>query len=153
MKITILTVGNLKTEALKTLEREYLKRLGPYAKVEMIAVKEGRSALTRDLIKQEEAKNIMAKIPSKSFIVVMDEKGRSFDSVEFSQLLNKTASQGHHICFIIGGCYGLAEEVVKAGKLVLSFSAFTFTHEMVKILLLEQLYRSYTILNNKTYHY
>lgn len=154
MHLTLLTVGKLKSTPLQELENEYTKRLRPYANIDFITIKDGKHGADRELIKEEEGKNLLSKIPSQSFVVVLDEHGKSLTSPAFSQLLDKTATQGYHdFCFVIGGCYGLSSQVIKRANLVLSFSAFTFTHEMVKILLLEQLYRAFTILNNKTYHY
>lgn len=165
MKITIIQISKTKHRFFQEAEQEYLKRLQAFAKIEVITIKEsvanqgsasesGRlSAKTKE--GQEILKQIQTKrLPENSFIIALTEKGQSLNSVKFAEFLKQKIDFGPgHITFIIGGPFGLSDEVLKAAHYQLSFSAFTFTHEMIRVLLMEQLYRACTIMKGKTYHY
>ena len=159
MKITIIQVGKTRQSFWQEAEQEYLKRLQPYAKISVITVKEapapyGQNQSTRDLAKQKEGLEILKNIPKDSFTVALDEHGKTMNSPEFARFLGKNRDfEGGNLTFIIGGTYGLSAAILAKVKLKLSFSSFTFTHEMIRTLLLEQLYRGFTILSGKTYHY
>jgi len=159
VKITIIQVGKTKAAYLQEAEKEYLKRLLPYSKVQVITLQEelipkGNPQAGRNFVKQKEAKRILGQLPEDSFIITLDERGQQFTSVEFAEFLKaKRDFEGGKLTFIIGGSYGLAEEVLQIANLKLSFSSFTFTHELIRTLLLEQLYRGFSILASKTYHY
>jgi 23S rRNA (pseudouridine1915-N3)-methyltransferase len=159
MKITIIQVDKTKTAFIKEAEAEYLKRLQPSATINVITVPQSKlsaqpSPSERALIRQNEAKSILSKIPQASTVIALDERGKQFTSPEFADLLrNNRDFAGANLTFIIGGSYGLDESVLQKAKIQLSFSKFTFTHEMIRALLLEQIYRAFTILANKTYHY
>lgn len=157
--ITIVQVGKTKASYLQEAEKEYIKRLGSDARVEVITVKDikaPKNASPADIhrIKGKEGAQILKSIPPESFLVVLDEQGQQYTSMQFSEVLGKKRDEGAaHITFVIGGCYGLSEELRKRANLLLSFSKFTFTHEMVRSLLYEQLYRSFSLLKGKKYHY
>ena len=159
MNITIIQIGKTKHSFFQEAELEYLKRLHTYAKLRMITLKEsiipsGSSSAGREIVKQKEAIEIKKHIPSDTFIVALDEKGKKIDSLKFADFLKqKKDFEGANVTFIIGGPYGLTSEMREKAHLVLSFSAFTFTHELIRVLLLEQLYRAFTIIAGKTYHY
>lgn len=173
MKITIIQVGKTKKSFFSQAEDEYLKRLKPYAEVNVVTVKEcpiegaegslggerdtARAAkfeAARGDVKRKEAAEILRKIPEGSFVVALDERGKQTDSVKFADFLReKRDFGGASVCFIVGGCYGLGEEVLKKAGLVLSFSGMTFTHEQIRVLLLEQVYRGFMILAGRQYHY
>lgn len=159
MKITIIQVGKTKATYLQEAEKEYLKRLLPYSKVQIVTLQEevipkGDIEAGRTFVKQKEAKKILEKLPTDSFLITLDERGEQFTSAEFADFLKaKRDFEGGNLTFIIGGCYGLAAEVLQKAHLKLSFSSFTFTHELIRTLLLEQLYRAFSILASKTYHY
>ena len=155
VKITIIQVGKTKSSYLQEAENEYLKRLGAYAKIKKITLKEahpdGKNAATA---KEKEAAEILKNFPKDSFIVALDERGRQFTSVEFADLVRKNRDfEGGDITFITGGCYGLGASVLGRAQLKLSFGNFTYTHELIRTLLLEQVYRAFTIIAGKTYHY
>lgn len=154
MKITILSVGKIKKRYTLEWEAELTKRLSPYSKVRFIEIKEEPITANKSLevVKEREAGNIIKKIPERSFVIALDPKGREFQSEEFARKIRKIRMQNSHLTFIIGGPAGLGEEVLKKANLKLSFSQFTFTHQIMRILLLEQLYRAFCILNNRPYH-
>lgn len=154
VQINILQIGKTKHNFIKEAEAEYLKRLAPFVEINMVILKEGRVQNNPQVTRDDEAKLLIENLPKHSFKIALDEKGQQFSSVELARMIgeNKDFGEGH-LTFLIGGPYGLAESVKQKADLILSFSKFTFTHEMIRMLLLEQLYRSFTILNNKTYHF
>lgn len=158
MKITILSVGKIKEQYTLDWEKELVKRISPYSKIEFIEVKEEPITANKSLevVKQKEAENIIAKIPSNSFVIALDLKGREFTSEEFAEKLQNLQSQTSHITFIIGGPAGFSEKFLEyvgtCHGFSLSFSKFTFTHQIMRVLLLEQLYRAFSIINHRPYH-
>ncbi len=158
IKITIIAVGKLKEKYLRDACAEYLKRLGVYAKVNVIEVNEERcsdnpSATEIENVKQKEGQRIIAKIPKASFIVPMCIEGTQYSSEDFAQKIEATAVDGNgEITFIIGGSFGLSDEVKALGKLKLSFGKLTLPHQLMRVVLLEQIYRAFSILNNSKYH-
>ncbi len=158
IKITIIAVGKLKEKYLRDACAEYLKRLGVYAKVNVIEVNEERcsdnpNATEIENVKQKEGQRIIAKIPKASFIVPMCIEGTQYSSEDFAQKIEATAVAGNgEITFIIGGSFGLSDEVKALGKLKLSFGKLTLPHQLMRVVLLEQIYRAFSILNNSKYH-
>lgn len=156
MKIVIIQVGKTKTEQLRQLEIEFHKRITPFAQIEVITLKdqgEADNEAGKKILRQKEATVIIDKIPKDSVVIALDERGKHFSSLEFARYIDQTKDNSDHICFIIGGVYGLDESVKDKAKVILSFSSFTFTHEMIRTLLIEQLYRAFTIIKGKKYHY
>ncbi len=161
MQIQIIHVGKTKQSFFRDGEQEYLKRLQPFADIEFIQLKEfgidSNSPALREKAIQEEGKAILEKIKAGGadpILIVLDEQGKQFSSNDFAQKIGHIKDfEGGKITFIIGGPFGLSNEVLKCANLILSFSKFTFTHEQIRLLLLEQIYRAFTILANKTYHY
>lgn len=158
MKITIIQIGKTKASYFKEAEQEYLKRLTPYAKVNVITLKEtpihSAELAERERAKTQEAEEIAKHLDPASTLIALDEHGKSLDSKQLAAHLLKIKDfQGANVTFIIGGPFGLAKSILAQASLVLSFSLFTFTHEIIRTLLLEQLYRSFTIQTGKTYHY
>lgn len=148
--IKIICVGNIKEKYLKDAIKEYEKRLTKYTKLEIIEVK---SLETDDINKnlKDEANNILKHIKEKDYIISLDRFGKVFDSVELSNQLEKILIQ-KDITFIIGGSNGLDKSIKNVSNDLLSFSNLTFPHQIFRILLLEQIYRSFKILNNEKYH-
>ncbi len=158
MKITIMQIGKTKASYFKEAEQEYLKRLQPYAKVNVITLKEtpihSGDLAERERAKTQEAEEIAKHLDPQSTIIALDEHGKSLNSKQLADHLQKIKDfQGANVTFIIGGPFGLAKNILAQASLILSFSLFTFTHEIIRTLLLEQLYRSFTIQTGKTYHY
>lgn len=158
MEINIISVGKIKEDYFKKAIEEYEKRLKAYCRVNFIELKdesEGKNLSDKDIniILDKEGKRILEKIKERSFIIVLDIKGRSIDSVEFSKKINDIMLDGiSSIDFIIGGSLGISQEVKDKANYSLSFSKFTFPHKLMKVILMEQIYRAFTIINNKTYH-
>ena len=142
--IKIICVGKIKEAFYRDAILEYLKRLGKYHKVEIIEVMDSN-------IKQEK-ELILKKIDSKDIIVTMEIEGKELSSLEFSEFIDKTLINYSNITFIIGGSDGLDEEIKKLSNYKLSFSKMTFPHQLFRVILLEQIYRSFKILHNESYH-
>ena len=158
MEINIISVGKIKEDFFKKAIDEYEKRLKAYCRVNFIELKdesEGKNLSDKDIdiILDKEGKRILEKIKERSFIIVLDILGKSIDSVEFSKKINDIMLDGiSSIDFIIGGSLGISQEVKDKANYSLSFSKFTFPHKLMKVILMEQIYRAFTIINNKTYH-
>jgi 23S rRNA (pseudouridine1915-N3)-methyltransferase len=156
MKIAIIEIGKTRQKFLLDAEREYLKRLIPFARISVITIKDQGEAVSesqKTLLREKEAKIIEQKIPEDSFVIALDEKGTQFSSTKLSDFIKEKRDKSIPLCFVIGGVYGLSDTVKNKADILLSFSKFTFTHEMIRTLLLEQIYRSFTIINGKKYHY
>lgn len=157
--ITVIQVGKTKTSYIQEAENEYKKRLQPYISLKVITMKDGQapknsSEAEKEQVKKEEGERILQAAPSSAFLIALDERGKQFTSPQFAELLGKHIDQGTPgITVVIGGCYGLSEEVRQRADLILAFSKFTFTHEMIRPLLYEQLYRSFALIKGKKYHY
>ena len=143
--IKILCVGKIKEDYLKELINDYQKRINIYHKLEIIELKDS------DI--ETESKEIIKNINEKDYNILLDIKGKKYNSIELSELINKTFINGYGtITFIIGASNGVTEEVKKKCNLLLSFSDLTFPHGLFRGMLLEQIYRSFKILNNESYH-
>ncbi|MFH2021622.1 MAG: 23S rRNA (pseudouridine(1915)-N(3))-methyltransferase RlmH [archaeon] len=142
MKIKIICVGKPKEKAITMLENELLKR----TKIEISETKD--SNINKE---GEKIIELLDKTENK-FIFILSEEGKQFSSVELSQKLQKISLEGKQILFIIGGPYGLSDAVKKKADIVLSLSKMTFTHEMARLFLIEQIYRAVSIIENKKYH-
>lgn len=149
--IKIITVGTIKEKYLKEAIEEYKKRLSKYTALELIEVKdegfvEEKKAMTL------EAEKILKYISPRDYIITMEIEGNMYTSEEFSKKLDKIQTENSNIVFIIGGSYGLSDEVKSKAKLHMSFSKMTFPHQLFRVFLLEQIYRAYKIINNESYH-
>ncbi len=146
VKIQLICVGSLKEKYWKDAVREYEKRLANYCILSIDEVREGKD-------KVEEGRNVLARIKPGSFVIALDIKGKEYSSEELSAFINGLGIYGNsHIAMIIGGSTGLSHEVLDAADLSLSFSKLTYPHQMMRVILLEQLYRSFKIIRNETYH-
>ena len=148
--ITIISVGKLKEKYLNDSINEYLKRLSKYMKVELIEVED--VSFDKEKTLKEEARNIQKRLNLKSYIITLEIDGKELTSLELSDLINKTSINNSDITFIIGGSYGLDDSIKQLSNYKLSFSKLTFPHQLFRLILLEQIYRSYKIINNETYH-
>lgn len=158
MKITVIAVGKIKEKFYREAAAEYEKRLSRYCKMEIIQVEDERTpdkagvALETE-IKRKEAERIMKYIREEAYVVTLEIQGGMYDSEEFAGRIEKLALQGiSHIQFVIGGSLGLHEEVCKRADLAVSFSKMTFPHQLMRVILLEQIYRAYRIINGEPYH-
>jgi 23S rRNA (pseudouridine1915-N3)-methyltransferase len=158
MRILIYCVGSLKEAYWREAEKEYLKRLSPYAKAEIIEVpdlpsKEGASKKSEEETKEKEGERILAKIKPSDYVVLLDLGGEETGSVELSRRLEGWMERGGaSVTFVIGGSLGLSESLRKRGNDVLTLSKLTFTHQMSRIILLEQIYRAFRIMRGEPYH-
>ena len=152
--IKILACGKVKDQSLKSLIDEYIKRIKHYHNIEIIDTNDQKIVANDSYkhIKDLEAKDLLAKIKDSDFVVVLDLKGRELDSIELSNMIDRWLSNGRDIVFVIGGSLGLGEEVLKRADYHLCLSKLTFLHQMSKLILLEQIYRSFKILHHETYH-
>ena len=158
MRINIIAVGKLKKSYLKKGIDDYMKRLSRYAKINIIEVMdekapENLSPSETQEIKDIERHRIESKIPANSYVIALDMKGKSMTSEGFASHLNRLMVKGKsNITFIIGGSIGLAQQLLQQADLVLSFSDFTFPHQLMRLILLEQIYRAFKIIRNEPYH-
>ena len=158
MKITILTVGKIKEKYLKDAIDEYSKRLSKYCKLEVIEVPDEKtpdnaSEVVEDMIRAKEAERLLKHIKDDAFVITLEINGKQLSSEELADKIEKLGVQGvSHIIFIIGGSIGLGNEVLNRSNFALSFSKMTFPHQLMRVILLEQIYRSYRIINGEPYH-
>lgn len=157
MKIRIIQIGKTKDSYIEEGIMEFTKRLSPYVKLEIVTLKEvmATKAFTKEHCKEvegEEILKLLGKSSEPEAIIALDEHGKEFTSMEFSKFLGKFFDLGERINFIIGGPYGLSENVRKKAGLLCAFSKMTFTHQMIRIFLLEQIYRGVSIIKGKEYH-
>ena len=149
--IKLITVGTIKEKYLKDAIEEYQKRIKKYTNMELIEVKdEGLVEEPKALIL--EAEKIKKHLNPKDYIITMEIEGKELTSVEFAEKINQIQIENSNIVFIIGGSYGLSNEIKQMSKFHLSFSKMTFPHQLFRVLLLEQIYRSFKIMNNESYH-
>lgn len=158
MKITVITVGKLKEKYLKDAIAEYTKRLSKYCKLEIIEVADEKtpeqaSALVENAIRKKEGERILKYVKEDTYVITLEIQGKLLTSEELAEKIEKLGVQGtSHITFIIGGSIGLGEDVLKRSDYTLSFSKMTFPHQLIRVVLLEQVYRSYRIINGEPYH-
>lgn len=158
MKITILCVGKIKEKYFSMAIEEYVKRLSRYCKLEIIEVPdektdENASAAEENMVKAKEGERILKNIKDTSYVIALAIGGKQLDSVELSEKIEKLGVQGvSHITFVIGGSLGLDERILQRADYKLSFSKMTFPHQLMRVVLLEQVYRSYRIMNGEPYH-
>lgn len=156
MTIKLLGIGKTDDPSLQNLTEVYIRRLKFYSKLEIEFIPDLKKAkyLDEDLQKQKEGELILGKISSSDFVVLLDENGEQFSSEGFSEYLQKRMNSGlKQLVFIIGGPYGFSEEVYKRADSKLALSKMTFSHQMVRLFFIEQLYRAFTILKNEPYHH
>lgn len=149
--IKIICVGKIKEEYFRNAVKEYEKRLSKYTKLEIIECPDyGNLEITTILEKEKE--EILKHIQEKDYLITLEIEGKELDSVSFAEKIEKTLVTNSNITFIIGGSYGIHEEIKQKSDFHLSFSKMTFPHQLFRILLLEQIYRSFKIRNHESYH-
>ncbi|MDX2480370.1 MAG: 23S rRNA (pseudouridine(1915)-N(3))-methyltransferase RlmH [Desulfuromusa sp.] len=155
MKLRLVCVGKLSEAWQRIAAAEYAGRVQHYFALDIVELKEekgGRKGDTTGLLKREGAR-ILEKVPERAFLIVLDERGRNLKSEQLADLLSgEMLHSGRTWCLVIGGPYGLDPDVRHRADLILSLSKMTFTHQMARVFLLEQLYRSCTIIKNEPYH-
>lgn len=148
--IKIICVGKIKESFYREAINEYLKRLSKYTKIDIIELNDLNYDKEKTI--KEESQMIVNKIGDNSFNILLDINGESLDSISFSSKLNDLLISNHNINFIIGGSYGVSDELKKNVDYRLSFSKLTFPHQLFRVVLLEQIYRAFKIINNEEYH-
>ena len=158
MKITCVVVGKIKEKYFTDAIKEYSKRLSRYCKLEIVELTDektpdGASEAEEVAIREKEGERILKALKDDAYVIALAIEGKMLDSVELSQKIERLGVSGtSHIAFVIGGSLGLAPAVMKRADYALSFSRMTFPHQLMRVVLLEQLYRSYRILKNEPYH-
>ncbi len=158
MSIIILTVGKIKEKFYKDALDEYSKRLSKYCKLEIIEVAdekttENASELLEDKMKEKEALRLLKYIKEDAYVIALAIQGKKYDSVQFSQKIENLGIQGKsNIVFLIGGSLGLHDIILNRADEKISFSDMTFPHQLMRVILLEQIYRAYRIMNHEPYH-
>lgn len=158
MNITLVTVGKLKEKYLKQAIDEYSKRLSRYCKLDIIELPDEKtpdnaSEKEEAQIKEKEGRAILSKIKDNAYVVAMDLKGKQLTSEELSSFVERCGVTGNsNIVFVIGGSLGLSDEVIKRADYKLCFSKMTFPHQLFRVMLLEQVYRTFRIMKNEPYH-
>jgi len=156
MNIKLLAIGKTDDKQLLSLIETYTKRLGHYVKfnIDIIPDIKNTKNLSEAQQKEKEGELILKKIVSTDFLILLDENGKQFSSVEFSSYLQKKMNAGtKQLVFVIGGPYGFSETVYKKAQGKISLSKMTFSHQMVRLFVVEQIYRAFTILKNEPYHH
>lgn len=158
IRITLVTVGKVKEKYFRDAIQEYSKRLGSYCRLDILEVAdektpEGASPAEEEKIKELEGRRILAKIPQGSFVITLEIGGKLMDSVSMSRFIQQKTIQGcSHLTLIIGGSLGLSREVCQKSDLALSFGPMTFPHQLMRVMLLEQIYRAFRIQSGEPYH-
>lgn len=158
MKVTILAVGKIKEKYMRDAIQEYVKRLGPYCKIEVIEVSdektdENASATMIEIVKNKEAERLSKYIKDDSYVITLEIEGELLTSEQLAKKIETLGVTGKsHIVFVIGGSLGLADSIKKRANYAVSFSRMTFPHQLVRVILVEQIYRSYRIITGAPYH-
>lgn len=158
MKITLVTVGKIKERFYEDAVKEYVKRLGRYCKPEIIQVADertpdGAGEAVKRQIKETEGKRILSNIKNGAYVIALAIEGKMLSSEELSEKIKSLGVEGAgQIVFVIGGSLGLSQDVLKRADYALSFSKMTFPHQLMRVILLEQIYRGYRIMMGEPYH-
>lgn len=158
MKITVITVGKIKEKYLRDAIDEYKKRLGKYCKLEIIEVADEKtpdhaSEIIENQIRDREAERIMRYVKDDMYVITLEINGKMLSSEELAHQIDHLGIGGRSsIAFVIGGSIGLGADVLRRSDYALSFSKMTFPHQLMRVVLLEQIYRAYRIIHNEPYH-
>ncbi|MFN3802017.1 23S rRNA (pseudouridine(1915)-N(3))-methyltransferase RlmH [Belliella pelovolcani] len=156
MQIKLIAVGKTDSRAIQELIDEYVKRLGFYIKFEFEIIPDLKNtrSLSESSQKEKEGELILKKLQNADELILLDENGKQFSSVDFSDYLQKKMNSGlKQLVFVIGGPYGFSEAIYQRANGKISLSKMTFSHQMVRVFFIEQVYRAYTILRNEPYHH
>ena len=153
IEINVISVGSVKESYLQLLIDDYKKRISKYASIELITLKDESNKESEEIVKSIEAQRIIKAIKAGSFVILLDIYGTMLDSVEFAKKIDDiTTYNSSSLTFIIGGSLGVNSQIKDIANYKISFSKMTFPHQLMKGILLEQIYRAFKILNNETYH-
>ena len=149
--IKIITVGHIKEKYLQDAIEEYKKRISKYTKLEIIEIKD-EGIVEKEKALNIEGEKILHYIQEKDYVITLEIDGKEYNSEDFSKKIDSIQIEHSNITFIIGGSFGLSNKVKERSNLAISFSKMTFPHQLFRVILLEQIYRSYKIINNESYH-
>ena len=155
MNIKIIAVGKLKEKYTKDAIDEFKKRLGAFCSLSLVEIpaQEIKDENLNEKYKETEGQKILAAIKPDSYVITLEISGKSLSSEEFAQKIKTLSQEGHNeVVFVIGGANGLSKAVSERANFKLSFSKMTFTHQLIRIFLYEQIYRAFKIINNEAYH-
>lgn len=150
--IKLICVGKIKDKALLSLINDYASRINHYHKLDIIEVKDEPIKDNEKAVLDIEAERVLSKISNDEYVILLDLHGKEIDSVTFSKMLDKTFVTNSKIDIVIGGSLGLGQALINRANYRLKLSEMTFLHQMTRLIILEQIYRSFKILNNETYH-
>lgn len=156
MKITLLLVGKTDDSTIGQLVDDYTKRLNHYVSFNQQALPDLKKTkhLTQEHQKQQEGNLLMAQIAPADYVILLDEKGKQYSSIRFSEFIQKQLNSGvKHVVFVVGGPFGFSDLLYERSNALLSLSPMTFSHQMVRLFFTEQLYRAFTILKGEPYHH
>jgi len=155
VKITLLTVGKTDIKWVRDGVENYSSRIVHYIPFEIIEIPELKnvSALTKDQIKEKEGQLILKNLKTSDDVILMDEHGKQYRSIEFARSLEQKMNAGRNVVFVIGGAYGFSQEIYDRADSKISLSAMTFSHQIVRAIFTEQLYRAFTIIKGEPYHH
>ena len=156
MKIKLIVVGKTKSKFLVEGEKIYSERLKHYCKFTEFIIPDVKNSgkLSTFELKKKEGESILSAINNSAEVILLDENGSSFSSIEFSNFINKKIlSSNKELVFVVGGAFGFSDQVYKRSNLKLSLSKMTFSHQMIRLILIEQIYRAYSIKHNLPYHH
>lgn len=155
MHITLVYIGKDKFSFLKEGVATFQKRLRKYCNFSLVEITDvkGAAKLSKQELKKKEAEKILAKITKKTFLILLDENGKNLNSIQFASSIEKLQVSGvSDITFVIGGAYGFSESLYQKANVKIALSPMTFSHQLIRLIFIEQLYRVFTILNNEPYH-
>lgn len=156
MKVKFICIGKTTKPFLEAGEEEYLSRLKHYISIERIELPDIRNAknLSKDQLKEAEGKEILKRVLSTDQLVLLDERGKEFSSISFARHLEQQMNQSvKTIVFVVGGAFGFSDEIYRRANVKISLSRMTYSHQMVRMIFLEQLYRAFTIIRGEGYHH
>lgn len=155
MKITLLTVGKTDVRWVREGLELYVSRLSHYVRFSLKEILELKnvSAFTKEQIKEKEGELILSSLTAGDFVILLDERGRKYRSVEFADFIRERLNRGADMVFVVGGAYGFSQKVYSRADSMMSLSDMTFSHQMVRTIFAEQLYRAFTIIRGEPYHH
>ena len=156
MYTLLILVGKTNEPRIISLTEEYTKRINRYHRLDIQVIPElkNRGKISEKIQRQKEGAMVLEKLKTSDWVILLDEKGKGFDSIDFSKYINTRRSGSHkRMVFVIGGPYGFSEEMYARGREKIALSSMTFSHQMIRVFFLEQLYRANTLLNNEPYHH
>jgi len=156
MYTLLILVGKTNDPRIISLTEEYTKRINRYHRLDIQVIPElkNKGKISEKIQRQKEGAMVLEKLKTSDWVILLDEKGKGFDSIDFSKYINTRRSGSHkRMVFVIGGPYGFSEEMYARGREKIALSSMTFSHQMIRVFFLEQLYRANTLLNNEPYHH